>query len=63
MLDFRAILDRLIYNDEYYTIDDNLTDANVGARKHINISDQICVKNVILNSGKRGSEESLDLCA
>ena len=30
---FRTILEKLIYNDEYYTIDDNLSDASVGARK------------------------------
>ena len=28
----RAILDRLIYNDEYPGIDENLIDSNVGAR-------------------------------
>ena len=27
---FRSILDRLIYNDNYHIIDDNLTDGNVG---------------------------------
>ena len=27
----RAVLDNLIYNDEYQNIDDNLTDSNVGA--------------------------------
>ena len=27
----RAVLDKLIYNDEYQNIDDNLTDSNVGA--------------------------------
>ena len=30
---FRSILDRLIYNDEYASIDENLSDSNVGARK------------------------------
>ena len=34
---FRSILDRLIYNDCYTNIDDNLTDGNVGARKNRNI--------------------------
>ena len=37
VLIFRAILERLIYNDEYCNIDQNLTDANVGARKKRNI--------------------------
>ena len=63
VLIFRAILERLIYNDEYYTIDDNLTDANVGGRKHRNIRDNLFVVNAIMNSVKKGSEESLDICA
>ena len=62
VLVFRSILERLIYNDEYYTIDDNLTDANVGARKHRNIRDNLFVVNAVLNSIKRGSEEAVDLC-
>jgi exonuclease III len=50
---FRAILDRLIYNDEYETIDSNLTDSNVGARKMRNIRDNIFGFNVISNSRKK----------
>ena len=40
---FRAILDRLIYNDEYENIDTNLTDCNVGARRSRNIRDNIFI--------------------
>ena len=47
---FRTILDRLIYNDEIGNIDSNLTDCNVGARKHRNIRDNIFVMNAILVS-------------
>ena len=61
VLVFRSILERLIYNDKYYTIDDNLTDANVGARKHRNIRDNLFVVNAILNSVKKGSAEAIDL--
>ena len=50
---FRAILDRLIYNDEYDNIDSNLTDSNVGARKMRNIRDNIFVLNAIINSKKK----------
>ena len=49
---FRAILDRLIYNDEYHNIDKNLTDSNVGARTNRNIRDNIFVLNAIWNSNK-----------
>ena len=58
---FRAILDRLIYNDEYGNIDSNLTDSNVGARKMRNIRDNIFVLNAITNSRKNTPEEALDM--
>ena len=60
---FRSILERLIYNDEYSTVDENLTDANVGARKKRNIRDNLFVVYAILNSAKRGIKETLDVCA
>ena len=46
----RSILDKLIYNDEYQTIDANLTDSNVGARRNRNIRDNIFVINAISNN-------------
>ena len=46
----RSILDRLIYNDSYHTIDDNITDQNVGARKYRNIRDNIFVLGSVINS-------------
>ena len=58
---FRSILDRLIYNDEYSKIDENLTDSNVGARKGRNIRDNIFVMNAILNSVTKGDEEPVDI--
>ena len=57
---FRSILDRLIYNDEYSSIDSNLTDSNVAVRKKRNIRDNIFVLNAILNSTKKGNDEALD---
>ena len=57
----RAILDRLIYNDEYYNIDKNLTDSNVGARKDRNIRDNIFVLNSINNSVVNGTEAPIDI--
>ena len=58
---FRAILDRLIYNDEYENIDSSLTDSKVGARKMRNIRDNIFVLNAITNSRKNAHEEALDV--
>ena len=58
---FRTILDRMIYNDEYDTIDDDLTDSNVGARKNRNIRDNIFVLNAITNSIVNGKESAVDV--
>ena len=58
---FRTIIDRLIYNDEYQTIDENLSDSNVGARKNRNIRDNIFVLNAITNSVVNGNEEPVDI--
>ena len=49
----RSILDKLIYNDEYPGIDDNLTNSNVGARKGRNIRDHIFVLNAVMNNIKK----------
>ena len=57
----RTILDRLIYNDEYYNIDENLSDCNVGARKNRNIRDNIFVLNAINNSIVNGDEGPVDI--
>ena len=51
---FRSILDRLMYNDNYHVIDQNLTDGNVGARKQRNVRDNIYVLNAITNSVVNG---------
>ena len=53
----RNILDRLIFNDEYETIEKHLTDSNVGGRKGRNIRDNIFVINAIINSIKNGDKE------
>ena len=58
---FRSILDRLIYNDNYHTIDDNLTDGNVGARKQRNIRDNIFVLGAVTNSVINGNEEAIQV--
>ena len=58
---FRNILERLIYNDEYATIDANLTDCNVGARKKRNVRDNLFVLNAIMNDAVNGSKEAKDI--
>ena len=46
---FRSILMKLIYNDKYSTIDSNMSDSNVGARKRKNIRNHIFVINGIIH--------------
>ena len=57
----RSILDKLIYYDEYETIDKHLTDSNVGARKNRNIRDNIFVINAILNNVKKRNLKDTDI--
>ena len=58
---FRYILDRLIYNEEYENIDENLTDCNVGARKGRNHKDNLFVLYGVINSVMKGELEDIDL--
>ena len=55
------MLDRLIYNDCYLVIDDNLTDGNVGARKTRNIRDNIFVLGAVINSVINGREDPIQV--
>ena len=57
----RSILDRLIYNDMYQIMDNNLSDCNVGNRRGRNIRDNLFVLNAIQNSMKRKSEDPVDI--
>ena len=58
----RSILDRLIYNDMYETLDLNLSDCNVGNRKNRNIRDNLFVLNAIQNSTRKKTEDPIDIC-
>ena len=57
----RSILDRLTYNDSYYTIDSNLTDGNVGARKQRGVRDNIFVMSAINNSVINGKSKPIQV--
>ena len=59
--DLRNVLDRLIYNDSYSTIDEHLTDGNVGARKNRNIRDNLFVLGAVINSVINGTEPPIQV--
>ena len=60
---FRSILDRLIFNDYYGTIDNYLSDCNVGGRRGRNIRDNLFVLNAITNNIIKGDGEACDIAA
>ena len=57
---FRSLLLKLIYNDEYFTIDSNMSDSNVGGRKHKNIRNHIFIVNGIINEALK-KKENVDI--
>ena len=57
----RSILDKLIYNDKYNIIDQNMSDSNIGGRKGRNIRDHLFVINAILNDAGKSKKEDIDI--
>ena len=57
----KKILDKLIYNDKYNDIDQNMSDSNIGARKKRNAKDHLLIIHGVINSVIRGKEEPVDI--
>ena len=49
------------HNDEFEKIDSEISDSNVGARRHRNIRDNLFVMGAVLNSVVMGNEEDIDI--
>ena len=54
------IIDKLVHNDEYETIKENLTDGNVGSRKRRNVRENLFVINAEMNEAKLNKTEAVD---
>ena len=54
-------MDRLLYIDSYETIDSNLTDANVGARKQRSVRDNMFVVGAVTNSVLNGASKPIQI--
>ena len=52
---------KLIYNDEYETIDTNMSDSNIGARKNKNIRNHIFIINGVINETLRSKKNCIDI--
>ena len=57
----RSIMDRLLYIDSYKTIDNNLTDANVGARKERSVRDNISVISAVTSLVLAGASRPIQV--
>ena len=53
--------DSLIYEDKYKSLDENVSNSNVGARKQRNICDHLFVVHGVINSVLNGEGESIDI--
>ena len=57
-----SILQKLILNSNYQSIDENLSDANVGSRKDMNIRNNTFIVNAVINEANSNkSKSSLDI--
>ena len=50
----RTILEKLIYNDNYESIDKEMSESNVGARKRRNFRDHLYIMNGVINDIHHG---------
>ena len=49
MIRARSIIDNLVYNNYYQTIDESMSDSNVGGRKERNIRDNLFIVYGVIN--------------
>ena len=58
---FRAVLMKMIYKDNYDTVDGNMSDSNVGARRKKNIRNHIFILNGIINETLQNKKPAIDI--
>ena len=61
LVTFRKIIDRLIYNDKYDSIDQNMSCSNVGGRKKRNIRNHLFIVYGVINSVMNNESPPVDL--
>ena len=57
----KRILDKLMYNDSYEDLDENMSDSNIGGRKNRNIKNHLMIIYGIINSVIHVNEDCIDL--
>ena len=58
---WKKIMDKLIYNDMYSEINQNMSDSNIGSRKQRNVKDHLLIIHGVINSVVKGKEEPVDI--
>ena len=58
---FRAIIDKLLYNDKYSEIDSNMSDCNVGGRRNRSIRDNLFVIYAVINDALSYQKVAIDI--
>ena len=58
---FKSIMMKMIYNQEYETIDSNMSDSNIGARRGRNIRNHIFILNGIINDVIKSKDKAVDI--
>ena len=53
----RAIIEKMVYEDTYEQIDENMSDSNVGGRKRRNIRDNLFVLYATINDAIRNKKK------
>jgi hypothetical protein len=57
----RMIMDRLLYNDLYPEIEENMSNSNIGALKNKNVRNHLFVVHGIINSVLKGEAKCVDI--
>ena len=55
------MLMKMVYNDKYSIVDENMSDSNVGSRKGKNVRNHIFVLNRVINEAVNQKNPGIDL--
>ena len=58
---FRMIMDRILYNEYYPSLEKNMSPSNIGAMKNKNIRNHLFILYGIINSVMQGEEKCIDI--
>ena len=58
---FRMIMDRILYNEYYPSLEKNMSPSNIGAMKNKNIRNHLFILYGIINSVIQGEEKCIDI--